>query len=430
MSNKAGGVVTADGEQAQGLVPKLRFPAFRDAGAWEEKPLGFVASYSPDKISASNVAKGHYLSTESILADFGGVKTSSYPPSSGKVTGFSAGDILVSNIRPYLKKIWQASFSGGASNDVLVIRSNSKIDNGYLSTLLKNDRFVDYVSATAKGVKMPRGDTTSMMEYGIPIPPQRQEQQKIADCLSSLDAVIAAEGDRLAALKDHKKGLMQQLFPAPGQTTPPRRFPEFQGKGKWRWVSINEIATIKKGKGISKADIVTDGQQPCVRYGELYTTYGEVIDEVVSKTNISTAELLLSKANDVIIPASGETKLDIATASCVMHDDIALGGDLNVIRSNQNGVFLSYFLNGPLKYEIAKVAQGDSVVHLYPAQIGLLKVALPEKAEQQKIADCLRSIDVDLTNANRKLEVLKTHKAALMQQLFPSPHEAPEVIDA
>ena len=255
--------------------------------------------------------------------------------------------------------------------------------------------------------------------------PSVREQQKIADCLSSVDALITAEAGKLGALKEHKKGLMQQLFPALGETAPRLRFPEFKGAGEWEWKAINEIAGLHKGKGVSKSDIATDGYQPCVRYGELYTYYGEVIENVLSKTNLPPSELFMSKKNDVIIPSSGETKIDIATASCLMHDEIAIGGDLNVIRSNQNGIFLSYFLNGPLKYEIAKVAQGNSVVHLYPTQIGLLKVAVPTAREQQKVAEGLWSIDRCIVAQGDKIDALKAHKSGLIQQLFPIVDEVP-----
>jgi type I restriction enzyme S subunit len=204
---------------------------------------------------------------------------------------------------------------------------------------------------------------------------------------------------------------------------PKLRFPEFREAGGWSKEKLGAVATLYKGKGISKAEIVANGVQPCIRYGELYTIYGETIRETVSSTNVDASELFLSKKNDVIIPASGETKIDIAKASCVMSDDIALGGDLNVIRSSQNGVFLSYQLNGPLRFSIAKVAQGDTVVHLYPTQIERLDVLVPSPIEQQKIADCLASLDELLTLEAKKLDTLKTHKKGLMQQLFPAEGE-------
>ena len=204
---------------------------------------------------------------------------------------------------------------------------------------------------------------------------------------------------------------------------PQRRFPEFRDSGEWSKEKLGAVATLYKGKGISKAEIAANGVQPCIRYGELYTIYGETIHETVSSTNVDASELFLSKKNDVIIPASGETKIDIAKASCVMNDDIALGGDLNVIRSSQNGIFLSYQLNGPLRLSIAKVAQGDTVVHLYPTQIERLDVLVPSPIEQQKIADCLASLDELITLEAQKLDTLKTHKNGLMQQLFPAEGE-------
>ena len=205
---------------------------------------------------------------------------------------------------------------------------------------------------------------------------------------------------------------------------PKLRFPEFLDTGKWTEDTFENFADFYKGKGVSKSDIVANGETPCIRYGELYTQYSETITTVVSKTNLPKTELFFSKNNDVIIPSSGETKWDIAKASCVMLDDVALGGDLNVIRTNQNGVFMSYYLNGAKKYEISKIAQGDSVVHLYSSQLKLLNLFLPPKLEeQQKIADCLSSVDDLITAQNQKVQALKQHKKGLMQQLFPAQGE-------
>lgn len=205
----------------------------------------------------------------------------------------------------------------------------------------------------------------------------------------------------------------------PKTVVPKLRFPEFRDDAKWEEKKLGSQATFHKGRGISKAEINPKGSRPCIRYGELYTRYGEVIREVVSRTNSPDIGLFLSCKNDVIIPASGETKEDIATAACVLLDDVALGSDLNVIRTNHNGVFLSYILNGPKRCEIAKVAQGDTVVHLYPSQLEQLLIAIPETHEQQKIADCLTSFDEVIAAQGRKVEALKTYKRGLMQLLFP-----------
>ncbi len=205
--------------------------------------------------------------------------------------------------------------------------------------------------------------------------------------------------------------------------TPKLRFPEYRDAVGWKSDLIAEVATISKGRGISKADVAKDGTTPCIRYAELYTCYGEMINKVQSRTNISPGELVLSRAEDVILPASGETRADIATAACVMHEGVALGGDLNILRSDLHGPFFSYLLNSPLRHKIAQVAQGDTVAHLYPSQISKISVAYPSPAEQQKIAECLSSLDWLIAAEGRKLEALKAHKKGLMQRLFPQPGE-------
>lgn len=197
------------------------------------------------------------------------------------------------------------------------------------------------------------------------------------------------------------------------------RFPAFIQDGGWKEYKLGDIAQFYKGKGISKNDVTDNGTIPCIRYGELYTHYKEVIDEVTSYTDLSIDDLFMSKVNDIIIPSSGETKEDIATASCVLRNNVALGGDINVIRTSNNGVFLSYYLNNAKKHDIAKIAQGISIIHLYNEQLRNLSVEIPNLEEQQKIAECLSSIDSYISSINEKVEQLKAHKKSLMQKLFP-----------
>lgn len=197
---------------------------------------------------------------------------------------------------------------------------------------------------------------------------------------------------------------------------PQLRFPEFSEN--WEKYNLGKIATFSKGKGILKADIIENGTIECIRYGELYTTYGETIDEVKSRINIDKDDLVFSEANDVIIPASGETQIDIATASCVLRTGIALGGDLNIIKTQNNGVFLSYYLNYKKKLEIASLAQGISVVHLYSSQLSLLELNLPSNEEQDKIALFIRSNDEKLQALKKKQSLLEKYKKGVMQKLF------------
>ena len=199
-------------------------------------------------------------------------------------------------------------------------------------------------------------------------------------------------------------------------STPQIRFPDF--KEEWINNSLGEIAKFSKGKGISKEDISETGETECIRYGELYTTYNETISTVFSKTNINTSHLVLSEANDVIIPASGETEVDIAKASCILKSGIALGSDLNIIKTLNNGVFLSYYLNSKKKIDIAKLAQGISVVHLYAGQLSKLPLKIPPLPEQQKIASFFTAIDQKISQLKRKKTLLEQYKKGVMQKIF------------
>ena len=197
---------------------------------------------------------------------------------------------------------------------------------------------------------------------------------------------------------------------------PKLRFSEFDGN--WEEKKLGEISKFSKGKGISKADIIENGKFECIRYGQLYTHYGETIKEIISTTNIDENNLIFSEFNDIIIPASGETQLDIATASCVLKERVALGGDLNIIKTDENGVFLSYYLNNRKKEDIASLAQGVSVVHLYSSQLATLSLNLPNLSEQTKIANFLTSIDEKINLLKEKATALAEYKKGMMQKIF------------
>lgn len=198
---------------------------------------------------------------------------------------------------------------------------------------------------------------------------------------------------------------------------PHLRFTEFSGE--WKEELLDRIATLSKGIGIPKEQLSEDGD-PCILYGELYTKYkSEIIKQVESKTDIDGSKLKRSKANDVIIPCSGETAVDIATARCVPFDSILLGGDLNVISLHKyDGAFMSYQLNGKRKYDIARVAQGVSVVHLYGEHLKTIKTYNPTLPEQQKIAILLSLLDERIATQNKIIEDLKKLKCAIIEKLY------------
>lgn len=406
------------------LIPKLRFPEFSEN--W-------------DIISVSDMSHVHRGGTFSkadmdengsdLCIHYGELFTkyneviSAIYSKTNKREGFKSkvGDILMpsSDVTPDgLAKASAIMLDNVVlGGDMNILRPKKSFNSIFLSYLLNHSKkeIIKLVSGTTVKHIYP----SQIITCQLPIVTNKSEQQKIASCLSSLDDVIEAHSQKLDLLKDNKKGLMQNLFPQEGKKMPKYRFPEFKKDGVWTEKLLDDVATILKGKGISKADIVEDGELPCIRYGELYTHYNETISRVKSYTNSKPEDLVLSKANDVIIPASGETQIDIATASCVLESGIALGGDLNIIRSKINGVFLSYYLNNAKKNDIAQMAQGIAVVHLYPNQLKTLQLQVPNPKEQLKIASCLSSLDEIIATQAEKIKQLKQHKKGLMQGLFP-----------
>ena len=188
---------------------------------------------------------------------------------------------------------------------------------------------------------------------------------------------------------------------------PHLRFPEFSGE--WEETTLGKISEVTKGSGISKDQLSEQGS-PCILYGELYTKYkSEIIGEVYSRTELDSSSLVKSKANDVIIPCSGETAIDISTARCVPFNNILLGGDLNIIRlKNDDGGFFAYQLNGVRKTDIARVAQGVSVVHLYGENLKQIRVYHPNTEEQKKITRLLSLIDERIATQNKVIEKYKS----------------------
>ena len=200
--------------------------------------------------------------------------------------------------------------------------------------------------------------------------------------------------------------------------TPELRFPEF--KDEWKLQKLGNLAQFSKGKSLSKKDLNINGK-PCILYGELYTKYGAILNKVYSKTSTQNDSLVFSKRNQILIPSSGETDIDIATATAIDTDvKIAVGGDLNIITPiNSDGRFISLYINGKGKYNLAKYAQGKSVVHLYNSDIKKLNFYLPTNmVEQKKIGDFFSKLDQQIELEEKKLELLEQQKKGYMQKIF------------
>jgi len=399
------------------LVPKLRFKEF--SGDWENKTLENLSNITMGSSPKSSFYNKNKEGVPLLQGNADIKNRKSYP-------------------RIYTTQITKECFE----NDILlsvrapvgtVAKSNhyACIGRGISSIKAKKDNSQEWIyqwflqfenrwSSISQGGTFEAVNSSDIKNLNILIP-KLEEQEKIAKTLTSLDNFIEVQNKKVETLKKHKKGLMQKLFPLDGEKKPKLRFDGFSGD--WEEKRLGDIVKVFKGKGISKNDIIENGRLECIRYGELYTYYREIINDIKSKTNLNEDNLILSKKNDIIIPSSGETSIDIAIASCVTKDNIALGGDLNILRGKENGIFLAYYLSNAKKYEIAKLAQGIAVIHLYASQLINLNLKLPSIDEQQKIAETLTSLDNLIEAQTKKVETLKQHKKGLMQKLFVNKEE-------
>ncbi len=407
------------------LVPKLRFPEFLGVGGWDADDLGLVADFVNEKIALEIVALENYVSTENVLADYGGIGKALKFPTTGSVTRFQLNDTLVSNIRPYLKKVWIADKEGGASNDVIVIRAKQGLLPQYLSALLKNDAFIDYVMTGAKGVKMPRGDVGSIKAYQALYPP-KPEQQKIADCIGSLDELIPAQARKVDTLKTHKKGLMQQLFPREGETQPHLRFPEFRDEGDWEIGPIGDKVEMLSGYPFDGPDISQDSTGVPLLRG-INVTEGRVrhnaeIDRYFTGS-VEELEKYKLQMNDLVIGMDG-SKVGKNSALITTTDAGALLIQ-RVARLRAKSVALIQFIfhqinSSKFHRYVDRINTSSGIPHISAKQIKEFCIAFPSTKEQQRIAACLTELDKFISASTHELATLKTHKKGLMQQLFPS----------
>ena len=198
---------------------------------------------------------------------------------------------------------------------------------------------------------------------------------------------------------------------------PKLRFKEFNDN--WRSYKLSDLVEFFKGNLLAKSDLDDNGKYPCILYGQLYTKYKEVIRIIESKTNRDEKNIPRSQKGDVLIPSSGETPIDISTSSCIQSDNVLLGGDINILRPiNCDGRFLSYAINNNKKTEIARVAQGHSVVHLYIDNLKYISINVPSIKEQNKIADALELLDKKIELQSKKIEDLKLFKLSKYNSVF------------
>jgi type I restriction enzyme S subunit len=211
---------------------------------------------------------------------------------------------------------------------------------------------------------------------------------------------------------------------------PELRFPEFE-KGitnsVYKKYLFTDIFTFSTGKNIKQQEAHPDFKIPCVRYGELYHMYNEVIYKITNRTNLDKSELRFSKGNEILLPSAGEDPLDIGSASALTLRNIAIGRTINILRPLKKDVYspiyVSYYINEKLRRKISTLAKGSTISNVYNSDLKKLEILLPSLLEQQKVANCLTSLDKNINLESEKLDSLIDHKKGLVQQLFPTERE-------
>ena len=331
------------------------------------------------------------------------------------------GDFILSNSmsfgRPYISNIETCIHDGWLTFQNI---KTDILDRDFLYFLLLHPKTQNEfrIISAGSGVQNLKRETVAKISLLFPSLP---EQKRIVRVLETWDKGTERLKQKIESKRQIKKGLMQELL------TGRKRLLEFSGE--WKEYRLDELCDFKKGSGLSKEKTDESGKNQCILYGEIYTTYKEYIDEVKTRTNLE--EGVTSRRGDILIPASTTTShLDLATATTVFQDGILLGGDINILRSKKdnlyNNVFLSFYLTHVKKHELARFAQGVTIVHLYGAHFKKLKVKIPDIEEQQAIAQVLTIADNEIATLEKKLGMWQAQKKYLLNNLVTGHIRTPE----
>ena len=416
--------------QKRGLLPMLRFPAFRDAGEWTSALLGKLLIGSPDYgVNAAAVPFADNLPKYLRITDIS--EGCQYLPDKQVSVDLDAtaenyldeGDIVLARTGASVGKSYRYRKEDGKlvfAGFLIRVKPDPRLlISTYLANFLTTDQFWKWVAVTSARSGQPGINSTEYSSLAIPLPPNFPEQQKIADCLASLDERITLEAQKLDTLKTHKKGLMQQLFPAEGETLPKLRFPEFRDVGEWEFVPLKELASRRTERN-------SDGK--LVRVLTNSAEHGVVDQRDYFDKDIATQGNL----ENYFIVDNGDFVYNpristFAPVGPISRNSVAKGVMsplYTVFRFKNSGIdFYAHYFK-------------TSAWHLYMRQVGstgarhdrmaianddflAMPLPAPLQEEQQKIADCLTSLDDLITAQTQKLAAHKTHKKGLMQQLFP-----------
>ena len=426
--------------EAKGLIPELRFPEFLKDKKWDVKAISNIG----DTLNGLSGKKGEDFGSGKPYVQYKQVFAKSYIDFSecGKVNisvdenqnELQKGDILFTTSSETPNEVGFASVIIEEPKEPTYLNSFcfilrpfnlEEINPNFSRYLFHSSVYRKLVDAIAQGAIRYNLSKGAFLDLRLPVP-KPTEQQKIASCLSSLDDIIDAHSQKLELLKEHKKGLMQNLFPQEGEKVPKLRFKEFEGDGEWVEKKLGEL-TIKVGSGVTPLggeSVYKKKGRPFVRsqnvgWGIFLLENVAFIDEETHQGSISTE----IKIEDVLLNITGAS----IGRSAVANKKIS-GGNVNqhvcIIRTQKkflNPFFLcQYLISNFGQKQIDNFQAGGNRQGLNFAQIRSLSIPIPPSiSQQQKIASCLSSLDALIAAQAEKIEQLKLHKKGLMQGLFP-----------
>ena len=395
--------------------PKIRFKGYEED--WEQRKVKEFAIESEVKGHSGKDAKkltvklhnkGVYVADEKIQ---GSDNTQYYIRRAGQFI-YGKQNFFNGAIGIVPKKLDKYE----STKDVPAFDVSSDVNVDWLYYYIARPEIYKPQEALCTGTGSKRFHVNNFYNLSLAIP-KMDEQIKIKEYFVHLDNLITLHQRKCEETKKLKKYMLQKMFPQNGKRVPEIRFVGFTED--WEQRKLGDIAEFSKGSGYSKGDLIESGT-PIILYGRLYTKYETSISEVDTYVEAKDGSVY-SKGGEVIVPASGETAEDIARAATVDKSGVILGGDLNVVSPNEdiNSAFLAISIShGNSQRELAKKAQGKSVVHIHNEEIKNLVVPFPTKAEQNKIVEYFSSLDNLITLHQRKYEELQKIKKFMLQNMF------------
>lgn len=424
----------------QELVPELRFPEFENAEDWNNEPLEKIYSFkvtnslSRDKLNYENgtVKNIHYGDIHTKFSTLFDIEKELVPfinpvEPLGKIRNdcyCEEGDMVFADASEDLDDVGKSIEIVNLNNEKLISglhtllarQKEARLVVGFGGYLFKSNRIREQIKRESQGAKVLGISAGRMLKINIAFPPDQKEQQKIADCLSSLDELITANTQKYEALQSYKKGLMQNLFPNEGETVPKLRFPEFEDAGEWVEEPLEKVAKYENGKAHEQG--ITESGDFVVVNSKFISTNGEV-------KKYTNEVFCLARKGDILMVLS-DVPNGRAIAKCFFVDaDNHYTVNQRICKLTPKkavSIMLFYSLNRN-PYFLA-FDDGVKQTNLKKDDVLNCPLLLPKDIEeQQKIADCFSSIDDLITAQAQKIEELKAHKKGLMQQLFPSVNE-------